>query len=123
MVATVTRTVHTGTGTWQNTPSQLAPDEIAALADAYGVLLNDLYAAQVRLYAALLWTDVAAAESAARDVRQAVDALPPMPDWPDTDEEMIARLKGKFAPLPPENPKINKHLTTAWDREHRAEAA
>jgi hypothetical protein len=123
MAATATRTVHTGTGTWQNTPSQLTSEEITALTYAYSARLHNLYAAQVRLYTALLWTDVKAAESAARDLRQAVSALPPMPGWPDTDEELIARLKGKFAPLPPDNPEIDKHLTTAWDREHRAEAA
>ncbi len=57
-----------------------------------------VHSAQVRLYRALLATDDMAAEFAAADLHAAVAALPEMPAWPDTDEELIARLRGEFPP-------------------------
>jgi len=60
----------------------------------YADRLAKVHSAQVRLYRALLATDDLAAEFAAPDLHAAVAALPGMPDWPDTDEELIARLRG-----------------------------
>lgn len=90
-----------GFGQWQTTPAQLSRDEIEALVTRYAGKLAKLHEAQVRLYRALLATDDIEAEFAAHAVHQAVAALPEMPDWPDTDEELIARLKGRFAVAPP----------------------
>lgn len=82
---------------WQKTPAQLSSDEIETLVKRYADKLAKLHEAQIRLYRALLANDDDEAEFAAHAVRQAVAALPDMPDWPDTDEELIARLRGKFA--------------------------
>jgi hypothetical protein len=39
-----------------------------------------------------------AAEFAASDLNAAIAALPEMPAWPDTDQELVARLRGEFPP-------------------------
>lgn len=87
-----------GLGQWQKTPAQLSDREIDVLADSYAVRLAAVHSAQVRLYRALLATDDLAAEFAASALRAAVAALPELPPWPDTDEELIARLRGEFPP-------------------------
>lgn len=101
MSAILDRPVRVGIGQWQNTPAQRSSREIDQKVKEYAGRLARLHAAQVRLYHALLWTDETAAEFAAADIRAAVKGLPDMPDWPDTDEELIARLRGKFAPALP----------------------
>jgi len=91
------RPVRVGLGQWQTTPAQLSDHEIDSLVATYADRLAKVHAAQVRLYRALLATDDMAAEFAAPDLQAAVAALPEMPAWPGTDEELIARLRGKFA--------------------------
>ena len=90
--------IHVGLGQWQKTPAQLSDHEIDNLVAKYADRLATVHSAQVRLFRALLATDDMAAEFAASDLHAAVAALPAMPTWPDTDEELIARLRGKFAP-------------------------
>lgn len=96
-INTLDQPLRVGFGQWQKTPAQLSSDEIETLVKRYAGRLAKLHEAQVRLYRALLATDDIEAEFAALAVHQAVASLPEMPDWPDTDEELIARLKGKFA--------------------------
>lgn len=88
------RPLRVGLGQWQKTPAQLSSNEIEVEVKRYADKLAKLHQAQVRLYRALLATDDIEAEFAADAVHQAVTALPEMPGWPDTDEELIARLKG-----------------------------
>jgi hypothetical protein len=92
------RPVRVGLGQWQKTPAQLSGHEIDMLVATYADRLAKVHAAQVRLYRALLATDDMAAEFAAPDLHAAVAALPEMPAWPDTDEELIARLRGGVPP-------------------------
>jgi hypothetical protein len=98
------RPVRVGLGQWQKTPAQLSDWEIDMMVAEYADRLAKVHSAQVRLYRALLATDDMAAEFAAPDLRAAVAALPEMPAWPDTDEELIARLRGKFS-VPPTAPR------------------
>ena len=93
------RPIRVGLGQWQKTPAQLSGDEINILVANYAERLAKVHSAQVRLYRALLATDDTAAEFAASDLHAAIAALPEMPAWPDTDEELIARLRGEFPPL------------------------
>jgi hypothetical protein len=90
------RSIRVGLGQWQKTPAQLTDHEINILVANYAERLAKVHAAQVRLYRALLATDDMAAELAASDLHAAIAALPEMPAWPDTDEELIARLRGEF---------------------------
>ena len=90
------RPIRVGLGQWQKTPAQLSDHEISVLVASYAERLAIVHSAQVRLYRALLATDDMAAEFAASDLNAAVAALPEMPAWPDTDEELIARLRGEF---------------------------
>lgn len=92
--------IHAGLGQWQKTPAQLSDREISAAVAKYADRLAAVHSAQVQLYRALLATDDTAAEFAASDLHAAIAALPEMPAWPDTDEELIARLRGEF-PEPP----------------------
>jgi hypothetical protein len=92
--------IRVGVGQWQKTPAQLSDHEIGALVAIYADRLTAVHSAQVRLYRALLATDDMAAEFAASDLHAATAALPEMPPWPDTDEELIARLRGEFPPHP-----------------------
>jgi len=92
------RPIRVGLGQWQKTAAQLADHEITTLVANYAERLAKVHSAQVRLYRALLATDDVAAEFAASDLRAAIAALPEMPAWPDTDEELIARLRGEFPP-------------------------
>lgn len=87
---------------WQTTAHQRiqdGQDGIDKVVADYAARLAAVHAAHVRLYRALLETDNNAAEMAAGELRYAVNQLPPVPAWPDTDEELIDRLRGKFAPL------------------------
>lgn len=92
------RPVRVGLGQWQKTPAQLSDHEINILVASYAERLAKMHSAQVRLYRALLATDDMAAELAASALNAAIAALPEMPAWPDTDEELIARLRGEFPP-------------------------
>lgn len=103
----------------QKTPAQIDTATINARAAAYSEALARLHDAQVRLYRALLATDDIEAELAAVDIRDATNAMPELPPWPDTDEELLDRLRGRFAPAPPLDPRVDKTLTTV----SRAEAA
>lgn len=84
---------------WQSTPYQRTEHGIGKLVTDYVARLAAVHAAHVRLYRALLETDNDAAEMAAGELCYAVNHLPPIPGWPDTDEKLIDRLRGKFAPL------------------------
>lgn len=90
------RSIRVGLGEWQKTPAQLSDHEINILVASYAERLAKVHSAQVRLYRALLATDDMATEFAASDLHAAIAALPEMPAWPDTDEELIARLRGEF---------------------------
>lgn len=114
---TLDRAFRVGIGFAQKTAAQLSPREIEARVTAYADALDRLHAAQVRLYRALLATDDIEAEYAAAGVNEAASSLPEMPPWPDTDEELIARLRGRFAPAPPADPLLDKTLTTIARRE------
>jgi hypothetical protein len=96
--ARLDRPIRVGLGQWQKTPAQLSDHEINALVASYAERLAKVHSAQVRLYRALLATDDMAAEFAASELHSAIAALPEMPAWPDTDEELIARLRGEFPP-------------------------